>query len=665
MSSFSGPEGVYSHLHFQPTFAPLSYLSTIGPNSTQSVNASTTSTSASNNSSSAGLSSSTPNTSTSSAYLSTSPSNLPISSASNSNSSGANGFGYNPNSLSTPTGNSNSSTSQQQQPPIPQFPPKLSTVSTRITSNINTVSKKKESNYKSSNLSSSQTLAAANSAAGLSGSDDKDSSEVGSNLGTGTGGTNTGTGSDASLSGDDNARAGGVPGRGTKNRGPTLESPLAAQGIDAYSFSLTGGVGGIQATSLLASRFGSASGLFPSCNSNVTSGLVGSIANTPSGLGLVGGPSIENQSNSTMEKKLSRPKNSLKSTSSSFIQRVQFNPELTKILSFRTSLSSSYFLSIGKSFIWLNDLQSTRDPLARITFSSAPTCHDVNQLTRSSTSLDVLIGFASGDVFWLDPILGKYSRINKNGSVTKSPVTQIRWLPNEEGLFMTSHQDGCCTVYDREREEAKEGSWKLKGWEISNPSTTTKNTIAKEEEGMEILDSDFKSSNSDRPSAPQRFPFSETVETSSEISSSRGEGSRRSSLIDSSAPNQTPITTDSSRSGSGSKDSPPGAWNPRNSIIVTHPGQTHSTALTPNVSTPGNANMGMSSPLSRYSSLGNQEAGDYLTGGGGNGNGTPTTQSMGTSGKGKQINWDRLNPVSHWRVGRTRINGKSLSRRTT
>lgn len=73
-----------------------------------------------------------------------------------------------------------------------------------------------------------------------------------------------------------------------------------------------------------------------------------------------------------------------------------------------------------------------QEPLARITFSAYPTCHDVNKHTASFTSLDIVIGFNTGDLIWfgtfskllksfleysfmycIDPITGRYVRLNK------------------------------------------------------------------------------------------------------------------------------------------------------------------------------------------------------------------------------------------------------------
>lgn len=41
-----------------------------------------------------------------------------------------------------------------------------------------------------------------------------------------------------------------------------------------------------------------------------------------------------------------------------------------------------------------------QDHLCRITFSAFPTCICVNQLTATHQQIDVVVGFATGDIFW-------------------------------------------------------------------------------------------------------------------------------------------------------------------------------------------------------------------------------------------------------------------------
>lgn len=120
-----------------------------------------------------------------------------------------------------------------------------------------------------------------------------------------------------------------------------------------------------------------------------------------------------------------------------------------------------------------------QEAMARILFSAIPTCIDVNQYTASPTQIDVLVGFNSGDIFWFgacglhwsragpsltfsiletDPICSKYTRLNKSGIITSSPITSIQWLPRSHGgestnLFLTSHADGSVLIWDKDRED--------------------------------------------------------------------------------------------------------------------------------------------------------------------------------------------------------------------
>lgn len=40
------------------------------------------------------------------------------------------------------------------------------------------------------------------------------------------------------------------------------------------------------------------------------------------------------------------------------------------------------------------------------------------------------------------------------GVINPSAVSDIRWLPNSENLFLASHMDGSLIVYDKEKEDA-------------------------------------------------------------------------------------------------------------------------------------------------------------------------------------------------------------------
>ena len=44
--------------------------------------------------------------------------------------------------------------------------------------------------------------------------------------------------------------------------------------------------------------------------------------------------------------------------------------------------------------------------------------------------------------------------IQPQGIINSAPVTDIRWLPGSEHLFLAAHMDGTLIVYDKEREDA-------------------------------------------------------------------------------------------------------------------------------------------------------------------------------------------------------------------
>lgn len=58
-----------------------------------------------------------------------------------------------------------------------------------------------------------------------------------------------------------------------------------------------------------------------------------------------------------------------------------------------------------------------QEHLCKIVFTKAyPTCHNVNKSTCTGDNMDIIIGFSTGDLIWLDPISSKYSRLNKGVS---------------------------------------------------------------------------------------------------------------------------------------------------------------------------------------------------------------------------------------------------------
>ncbi|KAI6432927.1 hypothetical protein MCOR21_003076 [Pyricularia oryzae] len=151
-----------------------------------------------------------------------------------------------------------------------------------------------------------------------------------------------------------------------------------------------------------------------------------------------------------------QPGNNITKSNSSFISRVIVHETLTKRLQERASDGLFAFANINRAFQWL-DLSSPNkaDYLTKILFTKAHClCHDVNKVTRSTSHIDVIMGFSTGEVIWWEPISQRYLRLNKNGIANKTPISEIRWIPGSENLFMAAHMDGTLVVYDKEKEDA-------------------------------------------------------------------------------------------------------------------------------------------------------------------------------------------------------------------
>ncbi|OJJ45447.1 hypothetical protein ASPZODRAFT_144077 [Penicilliopsis zonata CBS 506.65] len=151
-----------------------------------------------------------------------------------------------------------------------------------------------------------------------------------------------------------------------------------------------------------------------------------------------------------------KPKSNIIKSSSSFVSRVITNELSTKRLNDRNPDGVFAFANINRAFQWL-DLSSKQkeDQLAKILFTKAHMlCHDINEVTKSSSHIDIVMGSSAGDIIWYEPMSQKYTRINKNGVISDSPVTHIKWLPGSETMFMAAHANGQLVVYDKEKEDA-------------------------------------------------------------------------------------------------------------------------------------------------------------------------------------------------------------------
>ncbi len=81
-------------------------------------------------------------------------------------------------------------------------------------------------------------------------------------------------------------------------------------------------------------------------------------------------------------------------------------------------------------------------------------CHDINSFTKGPNHVDVILGASTGDIVWFEAYSQKYVRVNKNNIISNSAISEIRWLPRSDNLFLASHMDGTLVVYDKERDDA-------------------------------------------------------------------------------------------------------------------------------------------------------------------------------------------------------------------
>ncbi|TKW58514.1 putative catabolite repression protein creC [Colletotrichum tanaceti] len=157
------------------------------------------------------------------------------------------------------------------------------------------------------------------------------------------------------------------------------------------------------------------------------------------------------------KKKVAKPKNNMTKSNSSFISRVIVNESLTKKLQERPTDGVFAFANINRAFQWLDLSSPTKaDYLTKILFTKAHClCHDVNPTTKNIAHIDVIMGFSTGEIIWWEPVSQRYTRLNKNGIINGTPVSEIRWIPGSESLFLAAHMDGSLVVYDKDKEDAQ------------------------------------------------------------------------------------------------------------------------------------------------------------------------------------------------------------------
>lgn len=185
-------------------------------------------------------------------------------------------------------------------------------------------------------------------------------------------------------------------------------------------------------------------------------------------------PSLGNNSGAAPGSSTSKPKSAFRGTSSNFVKSYEglpFSGRADKIWQGAEVREVTLAVSTTPKSILINDISPRakfRDPIAKLAFSAVPTCTAINYSTLSHERIDLLIGFHTGDIVWVELFSGRYSRYNKdpivpssqNGSskqnsatyVSTSPVKKLQWLQGDQ-IFASAFQDGCLAFWDKDKED--------------------------------------------------------------------------------------------------------------------------------------------------------------------------------------------------------------------
>lgn len=156
--------------------------------------------------------------------------------------------------------------------------------------------------------------------------------------------------------------------------------------------------------------------------------------------------------------KRKKPKTNMMKTNSTFISRMVPHEILSRRLQERDPDGILCFANINRAIQWLDltsDSHFKGEHLTKVLFTKAHMlCHNANELTKTPNHIDLVAGSSAGDIVWYEPFSQRYNRINKNGVINVSPVSDVKWIPGSENLFLASHHDGTLIVYDKERDDA-------------------------------------------------------------------------------------------------------------------------------------------------------------------------------------------------------------------
>ncbi|TFY60433.1 hypothetical protein EVJ58_g5163 [Rhodofomes roseus] len=125
------------------------------------------------------------------------------------------------------------------------------------------------------------------------------------------------------------------------------------------------------------------------------------------------------------KKGTARPKHNMRTTSSTFITRLQNADNLHRNLQSKQGETTFLFYNAAKSFIW----------------------------TEAGTKAKIWPSEQAGVLSLSVPAPPKNMLTCLKGRICSSPCTAVRWVPDSPNLFLVSHANGTILVYDKERED--------------------------------------------------------------------------------------------------------------------------------------------------------------------------------------------------------------------
>lgn len=163
------------------------------------------------------------------------------------------------------------------------------------------------------------------------------------------------------------------------------------------------------------------------------------------------------KNNLSMSDILKQPKNNVARNTSAFIERIVTCDNHSKKMNNANSLLiATHGRIINIIALDNNPKEIEVDlPCVKMTISnSVITCFKEFQysLQNGDINVDILFGFTTGDLLWLNPLKMKYSRWNKNGKIKKSSVISIEWSKSGEHAIV-GFADGDVLIFDRNFED--------------------------------------------------------------------------------------------------------------------------------------------------------------------------------------------------------------------